>query len=201
MVAHSAGLLSDHEHKWDIPLVDTPCDGWHVSRADHPQQKTMRTHYHNLQVQEGADPAVIKASFKALAQRYHPDRNPDDPQEAERIFRIIAAAYEVLSDPAKRALYDASLKAIREQAESHTPIPDANGNPGTTYSSRRYVSPELTEYVRGHRFARVTLMAISKLASNPRTPAPVKWLLTPAWRLVLVIQIPIAAYLFRDVLF
>lgn len=64
-----------------------------------------RTHYDNLGVLRTADVAVIKAAYKALAQKYHPDRNPDNPN-AEHIMKIINTAYQVLIDPVRRAEHD-----------------------------------------------------------------------------------------------
>lgn len=66
----------------------------------------MRTHYQNLRVAENAEAEVIKAAYKALAQKWHPDRNPGDKEKAERYFKIIAQAYEVLSNPTTRKEYD-----------------------------------------------------------------------------------------------
>lgn len=103
----------------------------------------MRTHYDNLQIQEGAAPEVIKASYKALAQKWHPDRNPDKAEEAARIFRIITSAYEVLSDSETRAKYDAWLV---EQRRGSTP------NPGAHYASAQPAKPERRPYgSRGNR--------------------------------------------------
>lgn len=65
----------------------------------------IRTHYDNLGVARNADVAVIKAAYKVLVQKYHPDRNPNNP-DAERIMQLINKAYEVLSDPIKRAEHD-----------------------------------------------------------------------------------------------
>ncbi|MCB9741142.1 MAG: J domain-containing protein [Alphaproteobacteria bacterium] len=62
-------------------------------------------YYNILGVKRNATPADLKKAFRALALQYHPDRNPDDV-EAERRFREIAEAYEVLSDPEKRSDYD-----------------------------------------------------------------------------------------------
>ncbi|GAB2940321.1 J domain-containing protein [Aquaspirillum soli] len=67
--------------------------------------KRIRTHYDNLKVARNAPPEVIRAAYKALSQRFHPDKNLNDP-EAERIMVIINEAYDVLSDPEKRAEHD-----------------------------------------------------------------------------------------------
>ena len=48
----------------------------------------------------------IKKRFKKLAIQYHPDKNRDNPEEAKKKFQKIAAAYETLSDPEKRRVYD-----------------------------------------------------------------------------------------------
>ena len=65
----------------------------------------MKDYYEILGVGRDADQDEIKKAFRALARETHPDANPDDP-EAEHRFREIAEAYEVLSDPQKRARYD-----------------------------------------------------------------------------------------------
>jgi molecular chaperone DnaJ len=66
-------------------------------------------YYAALGVAPGASAAEIRTAFRRLARQYHPDVNPD-PGAAER-FRTIVAAYEVLSDPARRAAYDARRAA------------------------------------------------------------------------------------------
>ena len=48
----------------------------------------------------------IKKAFKKLAIRYHPDKNQDNPDGAKKKFQEIANAYETLSDPEKRRIYD-----------------------------------------------------------------------------------------------
>lgn len=88
----------------------------------------MRTHYDNLYVGEKATPEVIKAAYKALAQKWHPDKNPDQRAKAERYFRIINRAFEVLSDPEKRAAYDLWLS--RERGESGVSDPES-GHPSS----------------------------------------------------------------------
>lgn len=69
----------------------------------------MRTHYDNLHVSEKAGPEVIRAAYKALAQKWHPDKHPHQREKAERYFKIISNAFEVLSDSEARAAYDAGL--------------------------------------------------------------------------------------------
>ncbi|MDE0171665.1 MAG: molecular chaperone DnaJ [bacterium] len=65
----------------------------------------MADHYEVLGVDRDATPGEIKRAFRRLARATHPDANPDDPR-AEARFRQVAEAYEVLSDPEKRARYD-----------------------------------------------------------------------------------------------
>jgi curved DNA-binding protein len=64
-----------------------------------------KDYYDVLGVDRGASEKEIKQSFRRLARRWHPDVNPDDAQAEER-FKEINEAYEVLSDPEKRAKYD-----------------------------------------------------------------------------------------------
>jgi molecular chaperone DnaJ len=64
-----------------------------------------RDYYAVLGVGRTAGPDDIKKAFRALALRWHPDKNPGDA-EAERRFREVAEAWDVLGDPEKRARYD-----------------------------------------------------------------------------------------------
>lgn len=62
-------------------------------------------YYEVLGVARDSSPSALKKAFRKLALECHPDRNPGD-KSAEEKFKIAAEAYEVLSDPEKRSLYD-----------------------------------------------------------------------------------------------
>ena len=65
-----------------------------------------RDYYEILLISRGASEQDIKRAYRQQAMKYHPDRNPDN-KEAEEKFKEAAEAYEVLSDPDKRKIYDA----------------------------------------------------------------------------------------------
>lgn len=64
-----------------------------------------RDYYEILGVEKSADAGQLKSAYRKLALKYHPDKNPDNP-EAEDRFKEAAEAYEVLKDPQKRQRYD-----------------------------------------------------------------------------------------------
>jgi len=64
-----------------------------------------RDYYKVLDVARDAPEADIKKAYRRLAMKLHPDRNPDDKQSEEQ-FKEVKEAYEVLTDPARRATYD-----------------------------------------------------------------------------------------------
>lgn len=76
----------------------------------------IHTHYDNLKVARDAPPEVIRAAYKTLSQKYHPDRNGNS-DHAIRVIQIINSAYAVLSDPAKRREHDEWI--ARTEALSH----------------------------------------------------------------------------------
>src|SRR5437867_332142 len=87
----------------------------------------IHTHYDNLKVTRNAPPEVIRAAYKTLCQKFHPDRNPDN-ESAKRTFLLIRTAYETLSDPEKRKLHDAWIASVEsvESPESTVPQPVAS---------------------------------------------------------------------------
>lgn len=81
---------------------------------------TKRDYYEILGLDRGADDSNLKSAYRKMALKYHPDRNPGDPNAEER-FKEAAEAYGVLSDPQKRAMYD---------RYGHQGLQAAGGSPG-----------------------------------------------------------------------
>jgi hypothetical protein len=79
--------------------------------------KREETYYQILGLLPDAEDIVIKAAYRVLAQRYHPDKNVGDPVAAERMAEI-NEAYEVLSDPVKKSEYDEKIKDRQSDFDS-----------------------------------------------------------------------------------
>ena len=79
--------------------------------------KKITTHYDNLQVAHNASPSVVRAAFKALSQKWHPDKHHDNRELAERNYQIIKRAYDVLSDPAAREQHDLWIRHMYEEKD------------------------------------------------------------------------------------
>ena len=75
---------------------------------------TKRCYYETLEVERTADDSKLKAAFRKLAMKWHPDKNPGDAS-SEVKFKEINEAYEVLKDGEKRAAYDRYGHAAFEQ--------------------------------------------------------------------------------------
>lgn len=65
-----------------------------------------KDYYKILGVKKNAKDKELKAAYRKLALKWHPDKNPDNQEEATQKFTEISEAYEVLSDPEKRKMYD-----------------------------------------------------------------------------------------------
>ncbi|KAH6773671.1 DNAJ heat shock family protein [Perilla frutescens var. hirtella] len=89
-------------------------------------------YYKILQVDKNAKDDDLKKAYRKLAMKWHPDKNPNNKKEAEARFKQISEAYEVLSDPQKRAIYDQyGEEGLKGQVP---PQPDSGGpGGGATY--------------------------------------------------------------------
>ena len=86
-----------------------------------------RDYYEVLGVSKTATDEELKKAYRKLAKQYHPDANPDNKEEAEKKFKELNEAYEVLSDSQKRRMYD--------QFGHDGPAGFGGGNPGGGYYS------------------------------------------------------------------
>jgi DnaJ-class molecular chaperone len=75
----------------------------------------MINHYKTLGLSNAASSSEIRRAYRVLARRYHPDVNPS--VDSAEIFKTIATAYSVLSDPEKKQQYDLELKQSQESFE------------------------------------------------------------------------------------
>lgn len=100
-------------------------------------------YYKVLGVDRGAGDDDLKKAYRKLAMRWHPDKNSTNKKEAETKFKEISVAYEVLSDPKKRAIYD----QLGEEGLKGQPPPGAGGPgafpffPGGAHSTASHFNP------------------------------------------------------------
>ncbi len=104
-------------------------------------------HYQTLGIPKDATADDIKRAYRKMARKYHPDVNPGPDADAK--FKAAGAAYEVLSDPEKRAAYD------RYGADWDQPRPDPAQDPrgqGGYAFDERDINPEMFREFFGQRF-------------------------------------------------
>ena len=103
----------------------------------------MINYYHILGISRQASSQEIKAAYRRLALRYHPDKNPESTYAEER-FKEISHAYQVLSDPAKKAKHDLMLAYEELQAQ-------AGPSQAAQESRRAYDRRQAEDYARRYR--------------------------------------------------
>lgn len=140
----------------------------------------IRTHYDNLKVARNAPLEVIRAAYKTLSQKYHPDRNPGN-SDAARIMAVLNGSYETLADPIKRKEHDEWI-ARAEWAARIPPEPTATATP--SHSPEPAPEPQASWFVRLLaaiwsiglvRFAAfwlVIIVGINMLPDSKKTPPP-----------------------------
>lgn len=126
-------------------------------------------HYDTLEVGPHASPEVVRAAYKSLMQRHHPDRHPGDSAAARRATAI-AQAYAVLSDPNQRAAFDARLQQQRQAARPAPPAP-------IPLPARRSTAPVATSS-NGYLWLLAAVIlasggAMKLLSGKPPAPPPV----------------------------
>lgn len=88
--------------------------------------------YDALSVQPSANQDEIKKAYRKAALKWHPDKNPDNPKASEK-FKEVSQAYEVLSDPEKRKVYDQYGLEFLLRGGAEAPPPGAGGPGGMPF--------------------------------------------------------------------
>jgi hypothetical protein len=78
--------------------------------------RSVATYYDILRVSRGADPEGVRTAYRRLAQKYHPDKLPNNA-DAVRVMAMLNEAYAVLSDPDQRASYDRRIEDAQAYAQ------------------------------------------------------------------------------------
>src|SRR5215813_8081280 len=100
-----------------------------------------QTPYEVLGVKPGASADEIRQAYRKLAKQFHPDLNPGKP-EAEARFKSISVAYDLLSDPEKRARYDrGEIDESGAERPRYSYRPHAEGAQGWKYQPHGEMDP------------------------------------------------------------
>ena len=135
---------------------------------------TIHTHYDNLKVTKDAPFDVIKAAYRALALKHHPDCS--QMEDAENVMRLLNVAYEVLGDPIKRAEYDLWLDKQEKLSEEKVSSVSFN-EPGKKYviivtpDNYRDEAIPLVSWLNTRGDYSPTIWTVNEYARNEITPS------------------------------
>jgi curved DNA-binding protein CbpA len=102
-------------------------------------ESTLSENYYDiLQVSPKASDIVIKAAYRSLAQKYHPDKYDGKTDEADLMMKKINLAYQILSDFHTRQAYDIQLKASLKKDNSFHPNSNYNSTTQPPFNHRTY---------------------------------------------------------------
>jgi len=118
-----------------------------------------KNYYKVLEINNEASKEEIRAAYRKLVRKYHPDKNPDNP-ECEEIIKEINEAYSILEDDEQRIIYDQYIKNKLEQKED---IKEENKR---TFTVRRTVRKDLKFYLKGLIIIKYTGDQDIKLTKN-----------------------------------
>ena len=123
-------------------------------------------YYELLQLNPKADPDTIHRVYRILAQRYHPDNT--ETGDAQH-FRLLLDAYQILTDPEQRAVYDLSLHSIRQHTWKVFESPAAaQGTNGEKQKRRAILWALYTKRVNDNHAPTMSVQEIENLLSIPK---------------------------------
>lgn len=138
--------------------------------------KQIHTHYDNLKVARNAPPEVIRAAYKTLSQKFHPDRNSGNT-EAVRIMAIINTSYEVLSNPDQRKEHDLWV-VQQELMAAQAAKPNSQPRPASQQARTQPLTRITTDGAIAHLLRYWVLYGLAGFliliwaTDKPRTPPP-----------------------------
>lgn len=100
-----------------------------------------KDYYKILGIDANADEKSIKSAYRELAHKWHPDKNPENTEEAEEKFKEISEAYSVLSDPEKRKIYDSTGSPLGSDFGGFNNF-RATGDPFEMFFGRNFRKPQ-----------------------------------------------------------
>ncbi|CDJ51235.1 DnaJ domain-containing protein, putative [Eimeria brunetti] len=170
------GIFSGNEqqHKRDRSCFSFSPNGRSFATA----ASSVPDYYAILGVKKTATQEELKKAYRQTALKWHPDRNPNNREEAGRKFRDASEAYQTLSDPTRRAQYDASLDAASyRQAGGYSgysdPFSSTKARPERAAGGFHFgnLSPEEAELLFRRVFGGISLEQILQQALNQQSNA------------------------------